>query len=180
MPPGNHPQEVLPGVPADARRRPPAPRGGLIARLVLLIFLAYVALGLANTFGQETTTSDARGPAAALHVVAPGTLRSGLLFQVLVQVRALRRVASGWLLFSPAWFSGLTTNAIAPQPSRQTDRHGWPAFALGEIGAGQSRTYRFYFQVNPTTIAWRRAEDVRLDDGSTPLVTVHRSISVFP
>lgn len=173
-------QEVLPGVCADAGRRPPRPRGGWVARMVLLVFLAFVALGLANTFGQATSTSDGRAAAAELHVVAPATLRSGLLFEVLVRVRALRRIQSAWLLFSPAWFSGITTNAIAPQPSRQTDRHGWPAFALGEIGAGQTRTVRLYFQVNPTTIAWRRIEDIRLDDGATPLVTVRRRISVFP
>ena len=45
---------------------------------------------------------------------------------------------------------------------------------------GQQQTVRMYFQVNPTTVAWRRSVDAELYDGQTLLVTVHRTMTVYP
>jgi hypothetical protein len=36
-----------------------------------------------------------------------------------------------------------------------------------------------YFQVNPTNVG-NRTEDVELDDGSTMIAHVHRSLTIFP
>jgi hypothetical protein len=160
-----------------------APRGALgvwVRRAVLFVFAVVLALGLANRFGQVAATSDATSAKASLHVVAPSALRGGLIFEVLVRVRAVRPVKAAWLVFSPGWFSGITTNAEVPQPSQQTDRGGRPAFLLGRLAAGQTSTVRFYFQVNPTTVAWHRAEDVELYDGVAPLAVVHRTVNIYP
>jgi hypothetical protein len=45
---------------------------------------------------------------------------------------------------------------------------------------GDVQTVRMYFQVNPTTAAWHRSMDAELSDGSTELLTVHRSMTVYP
>jgi hypothetical protein len=34
-------------------------------------------------------------------------------------------------------------------------------------------------QVNPTNVG-RRSQNVELDDGETPILTVHRTITIFP
>ena len=52
-------------------------------------------------------------------------------------------------------------------------------FQLGHIPAGS--TYRFYmdFQVNPTNVG-SHVQDVTLADGSTALLTIHRTVFVYP
>ncbi len=49
----------------------------------------------------------------------------------------------------------------------------------GKLQAGQSLTLWIYFQANPTNVGKRR-EDVQLDDGNTPLLDIHRSLTIFP
>jgi hypothetical protein len=36
------------------------------------------------------------------------------------------------------------------------------------------------FQVNPTNIAWHRPQNVELFDGGAHLLTVKRSVTVYP
>ena len=36
------------------------------------------------------------------------------------------------------------------------------------------------FQVNPTNVVWRRRQNVELKDGDRTLLTIHRTINVFP
>jgi hypothetical protein len=36
------------------------------------------------------------------------------------------------------------------------------------------------FQVNPTNVAWRRPAGVTLADGSTRLLRIHRSYTIYP
>ncbi|HKV67991.1 MAG TPA: hypothetical protein VJN72_07865 [Gaiellales bacterium] len=147
---------------------------------MLAAIAAFVLLGLLNTFGQRPSTSDARTAAATLVVTAPSDVRGGLIFQVRIQITARRRLAKPTLVFSPAWFESMTTNAVAPQPSTQTSINGWPAFQLSPIPAGQHATYWFYFQVNPTNVGWRRPETLQLDDGHVVIASIHRTITVYP
>ena len=57
-----------------------------VRRGVLVVFVALIALGLANVFGQRATTSSAAGAAAELTVEAPSRLRGGLLGQGVIRV----------------------------------------------------------------------------------------------
>ena len=62
-------------------------------RRVLLCGVAAVPLlALLNVFGQHPTTSSASSPIASMNVTAPARLRSGLIFQVRVQVSARRDI----------------------------------------------------------------------------------------
>ena len=49
----------------------------------------------------------------------------------------------------------------------------------GKLEPGQSLVSWIYFQVNPTNVG-KRDEGVELDDGETPLVSMHRSLTIFP
>ena len=168
------------GVDAD-RARPRYPDTATWARRVILGLLAVlIALGLANTFGQSPTVSEAQGPAATLRVSAPADLRGGLIFQVRVDIIAHRSLAKPSLVFSPAWFEAMTLNSLAPQPSTETTRNGAPAFGLSPIPAGQRATYWFYFQVNPTNIGWHDTENLTLTDGTTQVASIHRTITIYP
>jgi hypothetical protein len=149
-------------------------------RAFVTVLAVLVALGLANVFGQAMTASEASSREATVRVEAPSALRGGLLYQVVIRVTARSALHEPELQLSNGWFSGLTTNAEVPQPSSQSSKLGGPSFSLGSMQPGDQRTVRIYFQVNPTTVAWRRSVDVELDDGATEVLTVHRSITVYP
>jgi hypothetical protein len=51
--------------------------------------------------------------------------------------------------------------------------------SYNKLAAGKTLIVWLYFQVNPTNVGKRR-EDVELDDGSTMITRVHRSLTIFP
>ena len=61
-------------------------------------------LALLNVFGQRPTVSSAHSLAADLRVTAPARLRSGLIFQVRVEVVAHRTISTPQLIFSQGWW----------------------------------------------------------------------------
>lgn len=66
---------------------------------------------------------------------------------------------------------GLTVNRNLDLKGREN--HPWYRRSLLCL------VFWIYFQVNPTNVGKRR-EDVELDDGATPIATVHRSLTIFP
>jgi hypothetical protein len=70
------------------RRRHPWYRRVLLGCVAVLPVLA-----LLNVFGQRPTVTLARASAADLEVTAPARLRSGLIFQVRVEVIAHRDIS---------------------------------------------------------------------------------------
>ncbi len=149
-------------------------RRGMLCAIAVLPVLA-----LLNVFGQHPATSSASGPAAALSVTAPSRLRSGLIFQVKVKVDARRDIKQLQLDFDEGWWESMSVNSIAPEPEQETSKDGRVQLTYGDLPAGESLVCRVYFQVNPTNVGERR-EDVTLADGETPLLTVHRSLTIFP
>jgi hypothetical protein len=148
-------------------------------RVLLCAITALPILALLNVFGQKPTTNFAQTPAARLTVTAPARLRSGLIFQVKVTVAARQKIKQPQLVFSPGWWESMSENSLEPQPSNESIRDGSVVLTYNSLSAGHALTVWIYFQVNPTNVGKRR-EDVELDDGLTPLVTVHRSLTIFP
>ena len=149
-------------------------RRGLLCAISVLPILA-----LLNVFGQKPVTSSASGPAASLSVTAPERLRSGLVFQVKVEVDARRRIRQLRLEFTEGWWESMSVNSVAPEPEAEDSAHGRVQLTYGSVRAGEAFVSRIYFQVNPTNVG-KRQEDVILADGETPLLTVKRSLTIFP
>jgi hypothetical protein len=156
------------------RARHPAYRRGLLCLVAVLPVLA-----LLNLFGQHPTVTSAHAPAADLKVTAPARLRSGLIFQVRVQVDAHRAISSPQIIFSQGWWESMSENSIAPNPTDETSSNGRVTLSYGKLAAGRTLTVWLYFQVNPTNVG-KRSEDVELNDGSHPIASVHRSLTIFP
>ena len=74
--------------------------------------------------------------------------------------------------------TGVSTNDQAI--GSQVSNNGRFSFELGHIPAGKRFLLFMQFQVNPTNVAWRRPQNVELDDGNTVLAILHRTITVFP
>jgi hypothetical protein len=148
-------------------------------RALLCLIAVLPVLALLNVFGQRPTVSSVHASAADLQVTAPARLRSGLIFQVRVQVTAKLAIAMPQLVFDHGWWESMSVNSIEPNPSNQSTQNGSVVLSFNKLPAGHTLIVWIYFQVNPTNVGNRR-EDVELEDGSTPIATVHRSLTIFP
>lgn len=149
-------------------------RRGLFALVCVVPVLA-----LANLFGQQPQTSTAAVGAARLSVSAPARVRGGLLYQARFHLAAKRTLDQAVLVLDRGWLEGLTINTIEPSPSSQASDDGKLALNLGRIPAGQSYLLALDFQVNPTTVG-RQDQTVTLYNGKRALITLHRTLTVFP
>jgi hypothetical protein len=156
------------------RARHPAYRRGLLCLVAVIPVLA-----LLNVFGQRPTVTSAQAPAADLKVTAPARLRSGLIFQVRVEVAAHEAISSPQLIFSQGWWESMSENSVEPNPSDESSSNGRVVFTYPKLEAGHKLIVWLYFQVNPTTVG-KRSEDVQLKDGSQLITSVHRSLTIFP
>jgi hypothetical protein len=149
-------------------------RRGLFALVCVVPILA-----LANLFGQQPQTSAATVVPARLSVSAPSRVRGGLLYQARFHITAKRRLQQAALVLDRGWLDGLTINTIEPSPVSEASANGKLALDLGPIPAGQSYVLVVDFQVNPTTVGGQN-QTVTLYDGNRALITLHRTLTVFP
>ena len=70
-------------------------------------------------------------------------------------------------------------NTIEPSPANQTSRDGNLLFGLGPIKKGQVFRLFMQFQINPTNVGHRSA-NVTLLDGTTTLLSLKRTLTVWP
>jgi hypothetical protein len=155
-------------------------RRHLWVRRALFGLVALVPLAaLLDVFGQEQQTAAAESARAALSVTGPQRLRGGLLFTGKYRVTARVDIADARLVLDPGWTDEMQVNSIVPQPRSQTSRNGRVVLDLGRVPAGSTSVTFIGYQVNPTNVG-RRAEGVELDDGSRPLVRIHRTVTIFP
>ncbi len=147
--------------------------------LGLAVLGLFLLVGLANLFGQRPATATAKTAAASLSVYAPARVRSGLYFEARFHVRAHSDLKDARLVLGSGWAEGITINTIEPSPLGEASRNGDLALDLGHVPAGESFVLYAQLQVNPTNIG-RRSQDVELYDGDTHLLTIHRTITIFP
>jgi hypothetical protein len=149
-------------------------------RAILGAIALFCLLGLLNVFGQRpTTTATSTGP-AKLSIYAPTTVRGGVLFSARFHVTAHQDLKKAMLVLDPGWAEGMSINTIEPSPVGEASDNGKLSLELGHIPAGTSYILFMQFQVNPTNVAWHRPQDVSLYDGQTLVLTIHRSLTVYP
>jgi hypothetical protein len=152
----------------------------ITARRVLLALLGvFLLAGLLDVFGQRPDTDLVSAQAASLKVFAPVRARSGLVYAARFHITAHRDIRNAYLVLDPGWAEGYTVNGLAPQPLTEASRNGRLTYGFGHIPAGQSLIFFMSLQVNPTNVG-HRSQNVELDDGEKPILTVHRNITIFP
>jgi hypothetical protein len=149
-------------------------RRGLFSLLGVISILALV-----NVFGQHPQTSRAQSAAATLELYAPKRVRSGLLYQARFRIEAHSELKKAALVLAPGWLESLTVNTIEPTPESETSDHGKLRLELGKIDAGDTFQLHMQFQVNPTNVG-HRSQRVELMDGNARLLTIRRTITIFP
>jgi hypothetical protein len=150
-----------------------------LRRTLLLVPLAIVLFGLANTFGQRPETTSASGSEGKLTVYAPVHARSGINYAARFRIDATQDIKKATLIMSSGWAEGYTVNGLAPQPLTEGSSNGKLNFGFGHIPAGQHVTFWISLQVNPTNVG-HHTQNVWLYDGSKVIAVVHRDITIFP
>ncbi len=150
-----------------------------VRRAVLVLLLAFPVLALANVFGQRPSGSTAATATAKLNVYAPQRLRGGLVYTARFRVDARQELKDATLVLDSGWLEQMTVNEIEPSPINQGSENGRLSLSFGHVRAGQALVVWIAFSVNPTNVG-HRSQDVELDDGTAKLLTVHRTITVFP
>ena len=156
-------------------------RGAIwVRRGVLAVLTVLCALALLNVFGQRPATIRAEVAAATVSLYAPTRIRGGDFMEARFHITAKRDLKKATLKLDPGWAEGMSMNTIEPSPVGEASDNGRLSFELGHIPAGRSFILFMQFQVNPTNVAWRRPQNVELDDGQTIVARIHRTITVFP
>jgi hypothetical protein len=151
-----------------------------LARWILLSLLGVLLLlGLLNVFGQRPQTVTAENAVARLDLYSPERLRSGLYFESRFHIQAREEIREATLVLDPGWLEGMTLNSLVPSPIGEASRNGRIALELGRIPAGGEHRFFLQFQVNPTNIG-HRSQDVELYDGEELLLSIDRSVTIFP
>jgi hypothetical protein len=150
-----------------------------IRRTLLALIAVFPIAALLNVFGQRPATSVAATPEATLKVYSPSRLRGGLLYTSRFTIIAHQDVKKAILLLDSGWVEQLTFNAVVPQPVSQASADGRLSMEIGHIPAGKKFTLYISYQVNPTNVG-HRSQNVVLEDGSTKLATIHRTVTIFP
>jgi hypothetical protein len=149
-------------------------------RILTTVFVAFILLAAANVFGQRPSGARASGPAATLAVSTPATVRGGLIFQTRIDVTTTEAISHPTLILGGGWFDGMTLNSIQPGPADQEARGAAVTLTYPALGRGARMTVWLEWSANPTNLAWNRPEQVVLTDGTSPLVTMTRHVTVFP
>jgi hypothetical protein len=150
-----------------------------LRRTVLALFAVLVLLALLDQFGQQPSRSVAAAPAATLRLSAPDAVRGGLLFQSRIEIRARRTVKFPRLILGSGWIEGMQVNSIEPIPSSESSRDGRLVLSYDQLNPGDLLVIWLQFQVEPINVG-HRSYDVELDDDTTVLARVDRSMTIFP
>jgi hypothetical protein len=158
----------------------PRSRENWIRRSLFGLICAVPILALLNVFGQRPETTIGAAAAAQLSISAPSRVRGGLLYQARFRITPTqKKLAQATLVLASGWLDGMTINTLEPSPVSETSIDGKLGLDLGPIPAGQSYVLVIDYQVNPTNVG-HRDQTVTLYDGNQALITVHRTITVFP
>jgi hypothetical protein len=170
----------VPAAFADLDTSPGRHNRGLWARrVVIALFCATAALALADRFGQRTTRSEAASPGARMTLTAPATVRGGLFFQSRVEIQAVREIAFPRIVLDDGWLEGMQVNSIKPEPASESSRDGRVVFSYDKLEPGDVLRVWLQFEVNPTNTG-HRSYGIELDDASTRVVRLSRSLTVLP
>lgn len=150
-----------------------------VRRAFLALFTALIVLGLLNVFGQRSETVRAAGPAARVEVRGPSKVRGGLLFQERITVHAFHEIHDARIVLSRGWADGLQINTIEPQPSSEASRDGRIVLAYGALASADRLVVYIDYQANPTHVG-DTDMGLELDDSTTPLVRLGRTLTTFP
>jgi hypothetical protein len=151
-----------------------------VRRLFMTALAAVTVVALLNVVGQRASTAQTSSAQASLSVHSPTRVRPGLLFQARITVTARVALPGAALVLGRGWFEGLTANTEEPQASSElSGPSGSVIEQIGSLKPGQTYVEYLEYQVNPTSIS-SRTQTVTLTSHGSPVVSLHRTLSIIP
>lgn len=152
-----------------------------LPNIVLAMIAVVPLLALFNVFGQSPDVKKVANPngVATMELLAPTTVRSGLIFEARFDIRANRDIRDAVLVLDSGWMESLTLNSLEPSPAEETSRNGGIALDLGEIPQGKLWRQYMQFQANPVNLG-SQSQGVTLYDGDVPLLHLNRDLVIWP
>jgi hypothetical protein len=148
-------------------------------RGALVVVAAIPVLGLLDVFGQRAEPDTYQNGAASLLINSPAHVRGGLIFTTEIAITPRQPLHDARLYLDNGWFQSMSLNGVSPQPSSQNAEGRWQIWDYGPIRAGATFQVWISWQTNPTNLG-RHAQNVELYDGGSQLMTVQRTLTVFP
>jgi hypothetical protein len=148
-------------------------------RIGLTLVACIPVLALVNVFGQRAHPIVTSTSTASLSINSPTRVRGGLIFTSEFIITPHTNLHDVRLLLNDGWFKNMTVNGSDPQPTNQSAQGDWQVFDYGPMPAGTPYPIFISWQTNPTNVG-HHSQDVALDNGNHQILTVHRSITVFP
>jgi len=162
---------------------PPAGRGVVVGlwtrRAVLTLGAVLPVIALFNVLGQQPKETTGWAAAGSVTLSAPATVRGGLMFQSRVEVTAAETIDHPRLVLDDGWLEGMQISSIEPQPAREASRDGRVVLSYDRLRAGERLIVWVQSQVDPTDPGRRRA-GLTLQDATTDLVRVDRTLTILP
>jgi hypothetical protein len=164
-----------------ARHQDLASRGHHVwwRRVALSVIAVIPVLALFNVFGQHAAPVTYDSAAASLVIDSPARARGGLVFTTGIVITPRQPLNDARLYLGNGWFQAMTLNGITPQPSSQGAQGDWQVWDFGQIPAHATFHVWISWQTNATN-AGRHSQPVALYDGGTKLMTIQRTLTVFP
>jgi hypothetical protein len=163
-----------------------APRHFVRSSGLLRGFLPIFLLGallLAALLGLFGGTPDpqvsAEGKGARLNITAPRTLRSGMILELDIDVRARRPIAQPVVAISGSYLHQLSFNSIIPQASQAEFENGTLTLHYDALRPGDRLHVKMDGQVNPSLIGGNDGM-ISIRDGDAVLARRSVSLWVFP
>ena len=149
-------------------------------RRIALAFLALLLLlALLGQLGQPEVTRAASTPAGTLQLVAPKTLRGGLLWRGQITITAKSRIVAPQLILAGGWAKGMQFNTMEPSASSESGRGTALVFNYSTLEPGQRFTVYLQLQANPTTLG-RQNLSIALEGHGIAPIRVPASVTVLP
>ncbi len=153
-------------------------RGPRVAPLLLLC--ALMAAGLAGALGgQPSPVIKSSHDGATLSVKAPHVLRSGLFFEMVIEVRSSQPVDDLVIAVSDQLWRDMTINTMIPAASEESFKQGSHRFSFGKLDAGEAMRFKIDGQINPPLFAGTYGE-IAAYDGDRKLVGTQVTMRVLP
>lgn len=154
--------------------------GQWLGSLPLVLLGVILVAALSGAFGGGADEPlRAKGPDAELAVDMPRILRSGMYFEMQIEVRADRNLTDAVIGIHPGLWRDITINTTIPQAGDERYERGMLRMRYGALGAGDHLILKVDGQINPDLLVGTRGS-VALFDGDKRLAEVPVTVTVLP
>jgi len=146
----------------------------------LFLLAALLGAGLTGLLGgQAPSIRQASTPVVNLRVQTAERLRSGMVFETIIEVTPVRPVTDLVVAISDGLWREMTINTMIPAAGKESHKEGYHRFSFGPARPGETLRFKIDGQINPPLFAGTSGE-IAAYDGEHRLTGVPVNVRVLP